>query len=126
MILRGKVTETFMLILVFKETCGLELFAAHVSDVIESNLLSVNWKLTCKIFLHKFVWLQEFCKTELELVDKDINEFVSYNDKFTSGFESIETQAIWYVVAFFVRLIVWFEFTIWLLKIMLIVGKTFF
>ena len=71
-------TEAFRLIVAVSGTCGFELLTAQVIDVMLSNILSVNRKSICKIFLHSFVVvLQEFCKTEFELVDKGINEFVS-------------------------------------------------
>ena len=113
----GLVTVVFLLITENNETFKFKLVAEHDNDVILLNLLSVNLKFTCNIFVHKLFW-HVSCLSEFELVDKDINEFVSYNAKFTSGFELMDAHTIWYVLfdKSFAKFIVWFEKTVEPLK----------
>ena len=71
-------TVTLRLIIENKGTFGIILFAEHEIDFIEIKRLLGKLKRICKIFVHKFVVVEQaFRKLEFELVERGINELVS-------------------------------------------------
>ena len=132
-VMRVVVVELIRLILTFrcsstnKGTWELVLLAEQLIEVILSNWLSLNWKLTSSILVHKLFESHLFWTIELMPLESGSNEFVSYNVRLTLGFESTDEQIIGYVAFVeksFVRLIVWFAYTSLLAKIIDSIGFT--
>lgn len=110
--LLGDLTVTFLFIEVSKDTDGLLLLALHVNEVMFKNVVSVNWKSTCNILVHKLFTSQVPVVLLFSPFPNGIKVFESYKDKSTSGFELTAVHTIWYVVLFEVT-----KFIVWLLRI---------